>query len=353
MSVEARYLEPDIPEELGAEYRRTFERLRGHFRVRGICPEEASDMAQEAAMRAFMHVRRRGMTGDNLFPLINQIARNMLIDRHRRGGPTLVALDDAEPVADTSADPTEQVVSLEASRAVREAVGALPDRHRDAILYALAGMTPAQVGERMGIGRNAADALLHRARRSLKDRLRSVGEGTFGIAALVAFRVRETARRAGVRMGIVDPSAAGALQGSLSAVAAALVVAMNIGNPLQAAAAQPSFAGHVRPAAVSAQAPAVNLGGASGASIGGNGGGWNSFTSGPVDAGYSGNLVTNGNAKFHVPSDQHKTLVGVDYEVWEPDNHSGAAGGQEDVVSQNACGNASSGCEALRKGFGF
>jgi RNA polymerase sigma-70 factor (ECF subfamily) len=350
VSVEARYLEPDIPEELDGEYRRTFERLRGHFRVRGICSEEASDMAQEAAMRAFMHVRRRGMNGENLFPLINQIARNMLIDRHRRGGPTLVALDDAAPVGDPSQDPTEAVVSLEASRAVREAVGALPDRHRDAILYALAGMTPAQVGERMGIGRNAADALLHRARRSLKDRLRSVGEGTFGIAAMVGLRIRDGARRVGVRMGIVDPNAVGIFQGGLSAAAAAMVVALNVGNPLSAAAAGAPYvvsqvsSVNAAPAAAPAQPAAVS--GIAGA-------GWNGFSGGPANAGYSGNLVSGGSANVAVPGGGHKTLFGVDYEVYEPTPHSGSAGEQEDTTSAILCGNAPDGCEALRKGVGL
>jgi RNA polymerase sigma-70 factor (ECF subfamily) len=236
LSAEARYLEPELPDELDADYRRTFERLRGHFRVRGILPEEAADMAQEAAMRAYMHVRRRGMTGDTLFPLMNQIARNMLIDRHRRGGPQMVPLDDAEPIGDEASDPTERVVALEAHRAVREAVEALPDRHRDAILMALQGMTPAQVAERMGIARNAADALLHRARRSLKDRLRVVTEGALGLVTWAYLKAH------GKRAGNA-PAVAGAFTGSFGAAAAAIVIVLNVSNPVGTPAASASVRG--------------------------------------------------------------------------------------------------------------
>src|SRR5207244_1099878 len=132
-------------------------------------------------------------------------------------------LEDAEPVGDQSQDPTEAIVSLEARRAVREAVQALPERHRDAILMALQGLTPAQVAERMGMTRNAADALLHRARRSLKDRLRVVGEGALGLVTLAYLKVRGGRRAAA--MG--DPSMIGALQGSVGAAAAMLVIALN------------------------------------------------------------------------------------------------------------------------------
>jgi RNA polymerase sigma-70 factor (ECF subfamily) len=232
VSAEARYLDPEVPDELSGDYRRTFERLRGHFRVRGVSSEEAADLAQEAALRAYLHVRRRGATTDNLVPLLNQIARNLLIDRHRRGGPRTVPLEETEPAADTASDPTDTIIALEAHRAVREALAALPERHRDALLMALEGMTPAEVGERMGIGRNAADALLHRARRSLKDRLRVVHDVALGFAIAGYIRVRYS-RRA---LEVGEPALAGAIQ-TVGTAAAALVIALNIGSPAQPAAA--------------------------------------------------------------------------------------------------------------------
>lgn len=230
MSVEARYLETELPLELDQTYRATFERLRRWFRVRGCTPEEAADLAQEAAVRAYVHVRRWGASGDGLDPLINRIARNLLIDRYRRGAPYLVPLDDAAEMHDPTQDPTEEVIRRQRRRAVRRAVAQLPDRHQTAILYSLGGMSPAEVGEKMGIGRNAADALLHRARRSLAERLRLVGEGAFGIAALGWIKIRSAARRLTSPAG--GEAAAGALmQAGVAVAAAALVVAISIASP--------------------------------------------------------------------------------------------------------------------------
>lgn len=328
MSAEARYLEPELPEELGVEYRRTFERLRGHFRVRGISSEEAADMAQEAAMRAYMHVRRRGVTGENLFPLMNQIARNMMIDRHRRGGPQLVPIEDAEHVGDATQDPTETIVSLEARRAVREAVDALPERHRDAILMALQGLTPAQVAERMGIARNAADALLHRARRSLKDRLRVVSDGALGLATLAYLKLRGGRRGGFGQVG--DPVLIGTLQGSIGAAAAALVIALNVGSPMQTAVAGASAArAHAQKAATAAvvdaaPARAVEVNPVAGSAGGSSGG--RSFDGGFLQAGQTGDGgVQDGSTEFKVnnvsDASGNSSLAGIEYEAWQDPNN--------------------------------
>ncbi len=315
-------------------------------------------MAQEAAIRAFVHVRRRGMTGDNLVPLMNQIARNMLIDRHRRGLPQMVALDDAaESTVDLDSDPTDVVVSLEARKAVRDAVNSLPGRHRDAILYALAGMTPAEVAERMGIGRNAADALLHRARRSLKDRLSGVAEGAFGLVAIAAFRIREAARKAGVRAGIIDPSAMGAAHGSIGAAAAAIVVALHLGAaPAMAAVHGTSFgsrSGSATPvvlAAADARDDVANDSSGSAKT-------WNTSNAGVLaTSSRGGNPFAGEEGETRIrtpnPNNPHKDILGIDYEVYDNGEHSGPLAEQEDAASEILCGATPEGCDALRKGVG-
>ncbi len=209
-------------------------------------------MAQEAAVRAFLHIRRRGASGENLDPLLHRIARNMLIDRRRRGGPEMVALDHIEPVGDPAQDPAEHVEARQKDDALRDAVGTLPDRHRDAIVYALDGMTSAQIGERMGIGTNAADALLHRARRRLRDRLHTIGETAFGLAVLARTKLQS------MRSGAVQPglSEAGTslLAGGVGA-AAALAVALTMGSPAGASTGKPTIG---KPAAVSVPMRAVS-----------------------------------------------------------------------------------------------
>ena len=194
------------------------------FRARGCTPEEAADLAQDAAVRAFVHIRRWGVNGTGLDPLLNRIARNLLIDRYRRTTPHIVPLDDAGELQDPDQDPTEEVVRRQRSRAVRSAIQGLPVRHQTAITYSLNGLTPEEVGRRMGIGRNAADALLHRARRSLKERLQTVGEGMFGVALGIRVRWDHLTRRAGGGGGATEALRSTTLASGFGALAATVAV---------------------------------------------------------------------------------------------------------------------------------
>jgi RNA polymerase sigma factor CnrH len=197
------------------------------FRARGCTPEEAADLAQDAAVRAFVHIRRWGVNGTGLDPLLNRIARNLLIDRYRRTTPHIVPLDDAGELQDPDQDPTEEVARRQRTHAVRSAIKGLPVRHQTAITYALNGLTPEEVGKRMGIGRNAADALLHRARRSLKERLQTVGEGMFGVALGIRVRWDDLSRRMGLG-ATSETLRSAAFASGMGALAATVAVAMGI-----------------------------------------------------------------------------------------------------------------------------
>jgi RNA polymerase sigma-70 factor, ECF subfamily len=230
LSVEARYLEPQLPIELDDAYGQTFERLRRLFRSRGCTAEEAADLAQEAAVRAFVHIRRWGVSGDGLDPLLNRIARNLLIDRYRRTTPHLVPLDSAGDLHDPEQDPTEEVDRRQRRHAVHRAIRELPTRHRTAITYTLSGLSPEEVGQQMGIGRNAADALLHRARRSLKEHLTSVRDGAWGIAFGIRMKWDRITRRAGVESGVADASGLALAHSAMGLATAAVVAVMSVGG---------------------------------------------------------------------------------------------------------------------------
>ncbi|MHB8513418.1 MAG: RNA polymerase sigma factor [Actinomycetota bacterium] len=275
-----------MPHELDQTYRRTFARLKGLFRARGCTPEEAADLAQEAAMRAYVHVRRWGVSGEGLDPLINRIARNLLIDRHRRFAPHLVSLDNAADVSDPTSDPTEEVIRRQQAGEVQTAVAELPSRHRTALEYSMRGMTPAEVGDRLGIGRNAADALLHRARRSLRDRLSHIEEGALGLVLWIRLRVRNAVAKTGIPGSFEAINATSASIGF--AASAAVFAAINIFAPT------PGFAGvgaaHLRPVhSISVSAPQA---GSTGSFGGRNGGG----SAGGSEFGFGNGL---GGASFH------------------------------------------------------
>jgi RNA polymerase sigma-70 factor, ECF subfamily len=211
------------------------------FRARGCSAEEAADLAQDAAVRAFMHIRRWGVASSGLDPLLNRIARNLLIDRYRRTTPHLVPLDSADEIGDPAQDPTEEVARRQRRTAVHTAIRSLPVRHQKAITYSLSGLTPEEVGQQMGIGRNAADALLHRARRSLREHLAPVKDGMWGVA--LAFKVRwdKLTRRIGLDEHIADASIATAGTSAMSVATAAIVAVLTVTGGT--GAGTPAFAG--------------------------------------------------------------------------------------------------------------
>ena len=221
LAVRADALEPG-PAELHELYPSTFKRLQRLFRSRGLSVEEASDLAQDVSARTIVHLRRHGQTRDDIGPLIMTIARNALIERVRTRRPALMPLGAAEDVADPHQDPAEVVVSRELHDVVHRAMRQLSPRQRRALSLSLDGAAPAEIAMHLGIERNAADALLHRARRRLGVVLSSMRDGLWSVIGVPVVQMRSWTRRA--ESWFSTPNA-GAMLPSLSAAVAAVAVA--------------------------------------------------------------------------------------------------------------------------------
>lgn len=166
--------------------------------------EEARDLAQDTVTRTIVHLRRHGRSADDLTPLLNTIARNLLVERVRRNRPALTELTEATEVADPTPGPDEALLSEERRNRVREGLSQLTPRHRRVVQMWMEGLGPAQIAGELGIKRNAADALLHRARRRLAASLRQ--DSLLGIGALVLVGLRSRVRRAVAYATSLDPT---------------------------------------------------------------------------------------------------------------------------------------------------
>jgi RNA polymerase sigma-70 factor (ECF subfamily) len=231
VSSDAYTLAPAYPQLLSA--------LSGWFRSRGVPAEESKDLAQETILRTLIHLKRHGQRGDDLKPLVFTIARNLLTERARRGVGNVVTLSDDIDVADPSPTPLDTVMAGEERTAVGAALASLGSRHRRVIELWMRGDTPADIARTLGIKRNAADALLHRARRRLASVLRESGQAFGGFLGLWALRFR----RAAVMISQNDPGALLAqAAGAVAAVTMAGVIATSAPAALTAAqAAKPSI----------------------------------------------------------------------------------------------------------------
>lgn len=129
--------------------------------------DAAEDIAQDAFLRVFRAAKR--YRPDAKFTTwLYRIVANLCLDRQRRGKHAPVALDEslAEPSADAQPDPIE---ADERARRVRDAVGALSERQRTAvILHRYEGLSHREVAEAMDSTESAVESLLVRAYAKLR-----------------------------------------------------------------------------------------------------------------------------------------------------------------------------------------
>lgn len=129
----------------------------------------ASDAVQEAsllAMTSLDRLRSPDSFGAWLCGIALTVSRRWL--RELR----LVPLTSRMTLADGAAPPEEQVEAAELAACVRNAVAALADGQRDAVLlFYLQGLTHREVANELGISVGAVKSRLHQARAALAPRL--------------------------------------------------------------------------------------------------------------------------------------------------------------------------------------
>lgn len=205
-------------QEFDRGYHATFSRLSRIFRSRGLASEDAEDLAQEAVLRTLNHLDRHGRRPGDLTPLMNTIAKNLVIERFRTGGRELPFVPDDRLVAPLG-DPADDITRLERRERVDAAIELLPARQRVAVRMWLEGAGPAEIANELGLKRNAADALLHRARRFLASKLEDVRDSAWGGVLLT--RLRGMVRRTTEWLAPIDVAM------FAPAIAAGLVIALS------------------------------------------------------------------------------------------------------------------------------
>ncbi|MCC8396959.1 RNA polymerase sigma factor [Paraburkholderia sp. MMS20-SJTR3] len=137
---------------------------------------EAEDVAQEVFVRIWKQAAR-WREGDAKFDTwMHRVALNLCYDRLRgqREEPT-----DALPeAADPAASPDIQLQTFAENARVRAALAALPVRQREAlVLTYYQDMSNRDAAALMGVGVDALESLLARARRNLRAQLAGSGTG--------------------------------------------------------------------------------------------------------------------------------------------------------------------------------
>jgi len=136
---------------------------------------DAEEIAQETFLRIWQHAGRWRPSLGKLNTWLYRVTVNLCLDRLRR--PRDLHLDLMEDAEDPGVDTERQVAAQEMSRRVAAAVAELPGRQRAALVLCYhQELTNAEAAEVLAISVWALEALLVRARRTLRSKLKTLGE---------------------------------------------------------------------------------------------------------------------------------------------------------------------------------
>src|ERR1700746_3881922 len=168
--------EAELVQRACAGDNRAFERLyREHAgRVYGLCLRMTRDaqLAEDCTQDTFINAWRalsRFETRSSLSTWLHRIAVNVSLAKRRKATPVEAAVEPEEADALATQWSLETPVEV---REIEDAIGALPDGARDAlVLHALYGYSHGEAAQMLGIAEGTCKAQLHRARRLLRERL--------------------------------------------------------------------------------------------------------------------------------------------------------------------------------------
>jgi len=141
---------------------------------------EAEDLAQAVFVQVYKSANRYRPTGRFttwLFTIARNLCLNEIRRRARHPAESLDAPDEARdeprPVSDAGPGPVEALLRAELERKVGEAIRALPENQRTALLLCQQDdLSYDDIAAVLGCSLSATKSLIHRARETLKGRLK-------------------------------------------------------------------------------------------------------------------------------------------------------------------------------------
>jgi RNA polymerase sigma-70 factor (ECF subfamily) len=136
--------------------------------------QEAEDAVQDCFTRLWQNAPLWEQRGGGLLTWLQRVTVNLCLDRLRR---FRVIVDVEMPeIEDETPGPERQLAIRRFGHQIERALGALPHRHRAAlVLCYLEGLSNLLAAEMLGLNLKAMESLLFRARRSLREELERMG----------------------------------------------------------------------------------------------------------------------------------------------------------------------------------
>jgi RNA polymerase sigma-70 factor (ECF subfamily) len=148
-------------------YRSTFPDLVRFLHRKVWDADRARDLAQEAFVRALRHEPKRPRAW--LFQVAANLARDEARTVLRRRKHLVLLKSEVESREETVKDPAAELAERERWRKVREALDALSEKDREALLLWDAGQSYTDIAKHTGLAVGAVGTTLARARRRLAE----------------------------------------------------------------------------------------------------------------------------------------------------------------------------------------
>lgn len=148
-------------------YRTTFPELVRFLHRKVWDAERARDLAQEAFVRALQHEPRKPRAW--LFQVAANLARDEARTVIRRKKHLVLLKAESESREDSGKDPASELAERERWAVVREALDALSEKDREALLLWDAGQSYTEIADELGLAVGAVGTTLARARRRLSE----------------------------------------------------------------------------------------------------------------------------------------------------------------------------------------
>jgi RNA polymerase sigma-70 factor (ECF subfamily) len=163
-------------QEFGTLVSRYQDKMLAYVRYMGFSDADAQDLAQEAFVRAFKHLRRCSAP-DRFAGWLFRITANLCRSAGKRGSARAIESLDAYRSALPSEEPgpLEMVEASNTRRRVRAALEVLPADQREAlVMMYLMGYSVSEIEELTGASTSAVKMRLKRGRDALRDQLESM-----------------------------------------------------------------------------------------------------------------------------------------------------------------------------------
>jgi RNA polymerase sigma-70 factor (ECF subfamily) len=130
----------------------------------GLRPAVASEIAQEAFLRLYRHLRSKGRS-ENLRGWVFRVAHNLAINEMKRAGTA-----EAEPQGletDPAGDPEQALLRKERVGRMQTAIRALPRRQQECLHLRAEGLRYREIAEALGIAVSSVAESVQRAMETL------------------------------------------------------------------------------------------------------------------------------------------------------------------------------------------